>query len=196
MFIAKPEDTVETQRVYDGSAKARGFVMNLTRAWAWRPEIFDGLNALGGQLMRGSTLGKREQAVLVCSMAAELGDSYCALAWGKALASEAGPGLAAAVIEDVPCETLTARERALAAWTRLVVHDPNSTTESEVQTLREAGLTEREIFEATVFVALRLAFSTVNDALGIAPDRELADQVPARVRAAVAFGRKPHDRLE
>jgi hypothetical protein len=40
-------------------------------------------------------------------------------------------------------------------------------------------------------VALRVAFSTVNDTLGASPDTELADRVPPGVRAAVTFGRAP-----
>ena len=39
------------------------------------------------------------------------------------------------------------------------------------------------------FAALRIAFSTVNDALGTAPDRQLGVEVPAEVRDAVTFGR-------
>ena len=50
-------------------------------------------------------------------------------------------------------------------------------------------MSDREILEATLFVAFRQAFSTVNDALGVNPDRELAGQVPAEVRAAVGYGR-------
>jgi hypothetical protein len=46
-----------------------------------------------------------------------------------------------------------------------------------------------EIFEATVFIAYRLAFATVNDALGAVPDQELIARVPPRVREAVTFGR-------
>jgi hypothetical protein len=71
------------------------------------------------------------------------------------------------------------------------VRDPNATTEDDVARLREVGLGDRVIFEATVFVAFRLAFSTVNDALGAAPDRQLADSVPPPVRAAVDYGRPP-----
>jgi hypothetical protein len=56
--------------------------------------------------------------------------------------------------------------------------------------LRELGLGDREIFEATAFVVLRLAFSTVTDALGAAPDMQLADAAPAPVRGAVSYGRK------
>ena len=53
------------------------------------------------------------------------------------------------------------------------------------------GVDDREIFEATAFVAFRLAFSTVNDALGAAPDKQLADDAPHAVRDAVSFGRPP-----
>jgi hypothetical protein len=60
-----------------------------------------------------------------------------------------------------------------------------------VKGLRDAGLGDREIFEATTFIALRLAFSTVNDALGAAPDRQLSDAAPDPVRTAVAGGRPP-----
>jgi hypothetical protein len=71
------------------------------------------------------------------------------------------------------------------------VRDPNTTTDSDVARLREVGLGDREIFEATAFIAFRLAFSTVNDALGAAPDRQLADAAPDVVRAAVSYGRPP-----
>ena len=189
MFIAAPEDSPETAEVYASSAKSQGFVMNLTRAWAWRPEVFDGFAALRSQLTNASSLSKRELAVLVCATASELEDSYCSLAWGRTLAAEAGADAAAAVITDRASEALSERERALAAWARKVVADPNATTASDVDALRRLGLGDREVFEATLFVAFRLAFSTVNDALGVHPDRALADRVPAEVRAAVGYGR-------
>jgi alkylhydroperoxidase family enzyme len=86
---------------------------------------------------------------------------------------------------------LTERERALAEWGRQAVRDPNTTTTEDVERLRAAGLDDREIFEATAYVAFRLAFSTVNDALGATPDPQLVDEAPARVREAVDFGRAP-----
>ena len=41
----------------------------------------------------------------------------------------------------------------------------------------------------TAFVALRLAFSTINDALGAQPDAQLAQSLPREVREAVTYGR-------
>ena len=193
MFIAAPEDSAETARVYQASADSQGFVMNLTRAWAWRPELFDGFGALRNELTSRSSLSKREVATLVCATAAELGDSYCALAWGRTLATEAGAGVAASVIEGAAADGMTERERALAQWARKVVADPNATEAGDIDALREAGLGDREVFEATLVVAFRQAFSTVNDALGVQPDRQLREQVPAEVRAAVTFGRAAAD---
>ena len=189
MFIAAPEETAETAKVYKSSLDSQGFVMNLTRAWAWRPEVFDGFATLRGQLTSHSALSKRDLAVLVCATAAELGDSYCSLAWGRTLAKEAGAAAAAAVVRNASDAGLSGRDRALATWARKVVANPSATTQADVEALREAGLGEREVFEATVFIAFRQAFSTVNDALGVSPDRELAEMAPAEVRTAVDFGR-------
>ncbi len=55
--------------------------------------------------------------------------------------------------------------------------------------LREAGLDDGQIFAVTAFVALRLAFSTVNDALGAQPDAQLAESQPAQTRQLVTYGR-------
>jgi hypothetical protein len=38
-------------------------------------------------------------------------------------------------------------------------------------------------------VALRLAFSTINDSLGAQPDAQLAESLPREVREAVSYGR-------
>ena len=64
-------------------------------------------------------------------------------------------------------------------------------TRVDVARLREVGLGDREVLEATAVVAFRLAFSTINDALGAAPDKQFADAAPDPIRAAVSYGRAP-----
>jgi uncharacterized peroxidase-related enzyme len=189
MFLLAPESSEAVERFYKSSADAQGFLMNLMAAWAWRPDVFESFAALRDQLTSNSALSKREQAVLVCATASQLQDSYCSLAWGKKLSAEAGA--AVAVLAGSKGAGLTARDRALADWARKVVANPNSTTPDDVQALRAAGLDDRAIFEATVFIAFRLAFSTVNDALGAAPDWQLVRTAPQEVNAAVTYGRAP-----
>jgi len=191
MFLIPPSDTPEAARLYERDRAQMGFVMNLSRAWAWRPDVCDAFMALRSQLSQQSALLPRELSVMVCAMAGTLRDAYCSLAWGSRLAQAASGETAAEVLQGRDDDALSHRERTLATWTRQVVADPNGTTAEDVQSLRDAGLSEREIFEATVFVALRLAFSTVNDALGVLPDAALADAAPPAVRTAVSYGRQP-----
>jgi alkylhydroperoxidase family enzyme len=84
---------------------------------------------------------------------------------------------------------LTEQETAMAAWARKVARDPNATTPADIQALRDSGLDDGQIFAITCFVALRLAFSTINDSLGAQPDAQLALSLPREVREAVTYGR-------
>lgn len=189
MFLHQPPSTAATERLYQSDRDATGYVMNLSRAWAWRPDIAEAFSALRRALTSQASLTTRETAVIVCATAASLGDAYCALAWGSRLAAEADSATTAAVLRSESCDGLSARERALACWARMLVKDPNATSASDVAELRAAGLSDRDIFDATALTAFRLAFSTINDALGVAPDVQIARAAPAHVRQAVHFGR-------
>jgi alkylhydroperoxidase family enzyme len=81
------------------------------------------------------------------------------------------------------------QEKAMAAWARKVATDPNATTPADIQALRDSGLDDGQIFAITAFVALRLAFSTINDSLGAQPDAQLVLSLPQEVREAVTYGR-------
>jgi uncharacterized peroxidase-related enzyme len=190
MFLREP-DTPEAAAFLDKERAASGYVMNLERAWAWRPDVAEAFVALRKQLTDASSLAPREIAILVCATARTRGDSCCALAWGARLAKLGDAALAADVLSRDSVPALTVREKALRHWAEQVVRDPNDTTAAHVEALRTAGLSEREILEATVYVALRLAFATVNDALGAQPDPELVAEAPPQVRAAVTYGRPP-----
>jgi uncharacterized peroxidase-related enzyme len=189
MFIESPAETPEAAAMYRQDITERGYVMNLSRLWAWRPEVARTFTRLRSLLGEQSSLSARERSVLVCATAGTLGDSHCALVWGTSLSSQSSPSTAAAVLGSSEPTALPQREQALAAWARKVVQSPNTTNEEDLASLRRTGLSDQEIFDATVFVAFRLAFSTVNDALGARPDRQLAERAPQAVLHAVTFGR-------
>lgn len=195
MFLPVPPEDDAAAAMYRCDIEDDGYVMNLTRLWAWRPDVCETFTGLRKALASGSSLRPREWAVLVCATAATLGDSYCALAWGKRLAEQSDAATAAAVLAASDAAALDAREKALADWARKVVRSPNATGAADVQRLRAVGLGDREIFEATAFVAFRAAFCTVNDALGARPDLPLAEAAPPAVRAAVSYGRPVDERV-
>ena len=177
--------------LFDDDLAELGFVMNASRLWAYQPATQDGLFEPDGQVVGAGGLRLPERGILVAACASATGDSYCSLAWGGKLAGAADERRRRRAARRR--QGLTDGERAMAEWARQVARDPNGTTADDVQVLRDAGFDDAQIFAMTVFVALRIAFSTVNDALGARPDAALRATVPAPVLDAVTYGRPIDD---
>jgi uncharacterized peroxidase-related enzyme len=186
-FLPVPPTSADVQALYDADRAELGYVMNVSRLWAQDPAMRQSLFGLFGQAIQAGSLSYRQRGILVSACASTLGDSYCSLAWGNKLAGVAGDELAGAVLrgDDTGLDDV---ERVLARWARRVARDPNAIDAGDVEELRNAGYDDAQIFAITAFVALRMAFSTVNDALGVRPDQEL-QSAPAQVRDAVVWGR-------
>jgi SAM-dependent methyltransferase/alkylhydroperoxidase family enzyme len=187
-FLQMPEVSDAAQRMFDEDVEEHGFVMNASRLWAYAPEVHESLFDLLGTVTRLGSLSLRQRGILVAAAASTLGDAYCSLAWGSRLANESSNTIAGNVLRGVE-DGLDDSEKALATWARRVVSDPNGVTDANVGELRSAGFSDAQIFAITAYVAGRLAFSTVNDALGAQPDHELAVGVPREIRDAVQYGR-------
>ncbi len=187
-FLGEPEMTVAAEDMFQQDLADSGFVMNLSRLWAHGPDLHHGVVSLIGAAARAAGLDFRQRGFLVTATAAALGDSYCSLAWGTRLAGATDEATAAKVINGGDTGSDTA-DRALVRWARRVVSDPSGTREDDVAELRAAGFSDEQIFAVTVFVAMRVAFSTVNDALGALPDAAYRELAPSAVRAAVTYGR-------
>ena len=91
---------------------------------------------------------------------------------------------AVAVGLGIPATINQERGVAIATWARRLATDPRSVGPADVERLVAAGFDRGEILSLTLFVALRIAFATVNGALGAVPEEEYVDLVPAAVREA------------
>jgi uncharacterized peroxidase-related enzyme len=187
-FLDEPPVSPQVQALYDEDLADGGYVSNGSRLWAHQPDSLKRLFELMSQAVTPSGLNFRQRGILVTAAASTLGDSYCSLAWGGKLSQASDPAVAAGVLTGSDAG-LTGQEKAMAAWARKVARDPNATTPADIQALRESGLDDGQIFAITAFVALRLAFSTINDSLGAQPDAQLAQSLPPEVRQAVTYGR-------
>jgi alkylhydroperoxidase family enzyme len=190
VFLEHPPTSESVDVAFADDLQSEGYVMNLTRLWSWRPDVADEFGDARAALLGDCELTDADVALLVAATAAARSDSYCSLAWGRQLAKHVGADATASVVAG-GLDGLDERARALVTWARQVVVDPNATTSADVQNLRDVGLSDRAIFEATAHIAFRLAFSTVNDALAAAPDAQVADAAPVEVREAITFGRPP-----
>ncbi|HXA27482.1 MAG TPA: hypothetical protein VN193_01940 [Candidatus Angelobacter sp.] len=187
-FLAAPEPDAEAQRIFDDDVAELGYVMNVSRLWAYQPATVNHLFDLMGETHATEHLSFRQRGILVTASASTLGDAYCSLAWGTKLASRSDAETAAGILRGND-DRLTPEEQVMANWARKVARDPNHTTPADVQALRDAGYSDAQIFGMTAYIALRIAFSTVNDALGARPDSAFRSQAPEAVLDAVDYGR-------
>lgn len=189
-FLGAAPDAEAAEALYDDDRDTWGFVMNLSHVWAHDAESHDELFALLRRAAATAGLTVRQRAVVVLATSAARSSSYCALAWSTKLAAELPPEAAAGVVRgDHHPPGLDDGEVALVRWARLVAGRPGATSDADVEPLRAAGFSDTAIFGLTLFAALRMAFSTVNDALGSQPDAAFGERAPAPVREAVTFGR-------
>jgi len=187
-FLAAQAPDAEGQRVFDDDIAELGYVMNVSKLWAYQPLTLGHLFDLMGETYATEGLTFRQRGILVTACASTLGDAYCSLAWGTKLATKSDAETAAGVLRGLD-DRLTPEEQAMAQWARKVARDPNSTTPADVQAMRDAGFSDAQIFGITAYVALRIAFSTVNDALGARPDSQFRSSAPEAVLDAVTYGR-------
>jgi alkylhydroperoxidase family enzyme len=167
----------------DDDVATLGFLSHATQLWMLDPELHDRLFELIIGTAHGAGLSVADRGIATVVAAAEVGDTYCPLAWGHKLAKETTPELAASVLAGSD-ELLDQRGRALAAWALKVARDPQSTTRGDLDGLVEAGFDQQQILSLTLFITLRIAFSTVNGALGARPEEEYVGHVEPAVREA------------
>jgi alkylhydroperoxidase family enzyme len=158
---------------------------NLERAFSERPEVFAAWKQLNGSIKAGMDLRRYELATLAA--ARRLRSSYCCLAHGTVLLDDFGEPVReialdhrTAGLDDVDIAVMDLAER--------VVDDATSIEDSELQRLRDLGLSEEDIMDVVLAAAARCFFSKTLDALGVRPDKSYSELDP-ELREALVVGR-------
>ena len=172
--------------MYAGARESEGCVPNTLRAFSLRPEVWTAWVQLKETIAGGMDTRRYELATLAA--ARELRSSYCSLAHGKILAERF---LDPEVVRDLAgggAAGLDETDTAIMDFAAKVARDACSINEDDVQRLRDAGLSDREIFDVTVAASARCFFSKTLDAVGALPDAEFAELDPG-LRDALTVGR-------
>ena len=160
---------------------------NYERAFAARPAIFAAWQQLNGSIKATMDLRRYELATLAA--AARLRSSYCCLAHGSVLAdSFLAPDAVQALVVDHRAGGLSDQEVAVMDLAELVADDATRVGESDLDRLRELGLSDAEILEVVAAAAARCFFSTPLAARGVEPDAKFNDMEPG-LRDALTVGR-------
>ena len=155
---------------------------NYELAFSERPGVLAAWGALNGAIKEGMDLRRYELATLAA--ARRLRSSYCCLAHGTVLLERFGePVRAIAVdhraagLDDVDVAVMDLAER--------IVDDATSIGDTDLQRLRDLGLSDTEIMDVVLAAAARCFFSKTLDALGVLPDARYAGLDPELLDALV-----------
>lgn len=69
---------------------------------------------------------------------------------------------------------LSPRQKALSKFAELVTHAPSAVREQDLETLRQHGLSDRDILDAVEAISYFNYINRVADALGVDPEPEMA----------------------
>jgi alkylhydroperoxidase family enzyme len=155
---------------------------NMEKAFEQRPEVFAAWQQLNGAIKAGMDLRRYELATLAAAQ--RLTSSYCSLMHGKVLRDQFAEPVAA-IARDRRSAPLDAVDLAVMDLAEQVVDDATSIDESDLEPLRELGLSDIEIMDVVLAAAARCFFSKTLDALCVLPDASLAELEPELLEVLV-----------
>ncbi len=160
--------------VYAKSRERIGFVPNVFRTYARRPDHFRAFMAYHDVLMKGpGGLTRAEREAIVVAVSAENVCQYCVTAHGAALRVISGDAvLADQIAIDWRTADLTPRLRVLLAFASRVNESGFAADDDEIAELRAAGLTDDDIWDVAAIAAFFGFSNRMAGALGMRPNAE------------------------
>ncbi|MEP2680455.1 MAG: peroxidase-related enzyme [Sulfitobacter sp.] len=169
-----------TQKYFDICQEKLGMVPNVLRAYAFD---IDKLNAFAGMyndLMLGdSALSKLEREMIAVAVSSVNKCYYCLVAHGAAVREMSGdPQLGEALVMNYRVAKITAKQRAMLDFAVKLTEASAKVEEADRQALRDAGFTDRDIFD----IASVAGFFNMTNRVASATDMRPNDDYHAQAR--------------
>ena len=164
----------ETQRYFDLCVEKLGFVPNVLRAYSFDVEKLNAFTALYNDLMLApSGLTKLEREMVAVAVSAENRCFYCLVAHGAAVRQLSGdPALGERIAFNWRTADLDARTRAMLAFAVKVTRASAEVEEADRQALRDAGLSDRDVWDLAAVAGFFNMTNRVASATGMEPNPE------------------------
>jgi uncharacterized peroxidase-related enzyme len=157
----------DLQKLFTKARERLGFVPNVFRVYAFRPQRLSAWFAHFRQLHEPSEqLSAADREMIAVVVSAANGCLYCLVAHGAALRTELGdPVLGERISYDWHRADLDARRTAICAYAEKLTLRPREVTRDDLQTLLDAGLTVEEAWDVAEIAAMynltnRMAMAT------------------------------------
>lgn len=175
---------------YAAQRNAWGFLPDYAGVFSTRPDVAAAWDTLNGAIRGGMERRRFEIATIAAARA--LRSTYCTAAHSKFLRDICGDAATMTAIADDPSGgSLDQVDGAVFAFATKVATDAASITQSDVDALRDAGLSDAEIADVVFAAAARSFFTRVLDGLGAQLDPQTAETFEPGLRTAMIVGRPP-----
>lgn len=192
MFIATVDDkdaTSEIAQIYRDEVEALGFVMEGTRCWTALPHLAPMVEHLLHTARNNFSLGLTNWRLITLIAAKQIPSTYCSHVYAKLLIKDLGSRqLVLAIQHDFRTAGLSPREVAMLAYAEQITRDASLITQTDIDTLRGHGFTDREIADIAFCASYRSFLSRYFDATGATPEAFWFDPDPT-FRKAMTVGK-------
>ena len=169
-----------TQKYFDICQEKLGMVPNVLRAYAFD---IDKLNAFAGMyndlMLADSALSKLEREMIAVAVSSVNKCYYCLVAHGAAVREMSGdPQLGEALVMNYRVAKISAKQRAMLDFAVKLTEASAKVEEVDRQVLRDAGFTDRDIFD----IASVAGFFNMTNRVASATDMRPNDDYHAQAR--------------
>jgi uncharacterized peroxidase-related enzyme len=157
-----------------------GFVPNVLRAYAFDNAKLRAFIAMADDLMLAdSGLSKLEREMIAVAVSAVNHCHYCLTAHGAAVRQRAGdPVMGELIVQNYRAAGLSARQKAMLDFAVKLTEAPDKIEEADRQGLRDAGFSDRDIWD----IGAVAAFYNMSNRLAAATDMRPNDEYHFMVR--------------
>jgi uncharacterized peroxidase-related enzyme len=168
----------ETQRYFDICVEKLGFVPNVLSAYAFNIDKLNGFAAMYNDLMLGeSGLSKLEREMIAVVVSSINHCFYCLTAHGAAVRQLSGdPMLGEVLVMNYRAADLSLRHKSMLDFATKVTEESHKIEESDRQELRDAGFSDRDIWDIASVVGFFNMSNRVSSAVDKQPNIEYHSQ--------------------
>ena len=176
------EELSERQQAYFAKCDEKlGFVPNVLRAYAFAPAKLQAFADMYNDLMLGeSNLTKLEREMIAVAVSSINHCYYCLTAHGAAVRQLSGsPALGEQMVMNYrAAQDLTPKQVAMLDFADRLTRSPHSIVEEDRQVLRDAGFSDRDIWD----IAAVASFFNMSNRMAAAVDMRPNDEYHAQAR--------------
>lgn len=164
----------DVQAMYQHLQGKLDYLPNYAAVFCYRPGVMQAWAEL--QRVIRAELDDRTYGLVTLASALAINNSYCSLAHAaKLISRHFTVEELTAIIRNPDTSTLSGRDKDMMTFAAKVAQDSSSVTQADIDTLRDHGFSDAQIFDIVAAAAARCFFGKVPDALGVQPDAALAE---------------------